>query len=311
MSQNAFEKCKKEILSNLENSDDFGIDEALDLVDNYNLSTEELDAVFDIIRGTEMDETTFAPVKSELQLLFEKYCVKLQRRRRYYKEDLTTRDYALANTTPYSMMFKDFYSNKRSWVALLIDLTNYLCSKNIKSQNELICFHTEWTKADFFSVEKRTNHKLLHNGLFLNCNHTALHACWLIQDLLNFFDIDTNEVEFYIHRSVRNEPQELRVVLENEFKKDFKEFLMVKHDKNDELAEKIISNIEKVLNPKLLNISSTYSNFFMFDDYIMYLNYAGKFEKIIDNDLRIAYKNKQIIKRYLFYLREFYKQSGY
>lgn len=311
MSQKAFEKCKKEILSNLENSNDFGIDEALDLVDNYNLSTEELDAIFEIIRGTKIDEITFIPVKSDLQLLFEKYCVKLQRRRRYYKEDLTTRDYTLAHTTPYCMMFRDFCSNKHSWGDLLIDLTNYLCSKSIKSLNELIYFHTEWTKQDIFLVEKRTNHKLLHNGLFLNCNHSALHACWLIQDLLNFFCINTNEVEFYIHRAVTNEPRELRVLLENEFKKEFKEFLMVKHDKTDELAEKIINNIEKVMNPRLSKISSTYSNFFMFDDYIMYLNYAGKFEKIIDGDLRIVYKNKQIIKRYLCYLREFYKQSGY
>ena len=311
MSAKAFEKCKKEILEIKNREEEFSIDVALDLVDNYNLSTEELDAVFELIRNDDTDVDDVVPVKSDIQELYEKYNVTLYRRKRIYKEDLATRDYMLSNTTPYFFVYKDFICKSHAWGELLVNLANYLDYSISKSLDELTNFHTKWSKQDIYSYSKKTNHKLLSNGLFLNCNHTALHACWLVQDILEFYGIDTSLVDFRIHRSFTNEPKELRERLTQEFIKEFSDFLVNKYDKTEESVKKILSNIQNVMNPKLEEISAAYPDFFMFDDYMILYNYASKFEEKVNADLKMPEKNKAIFRRYLDYLKEYYRTHGY
>lgn len=311
MSNKAFEKCKKEIIETINSTKEFDIDDVLELVDNFDLSTEELDAIFDIIRNPDSDLESVAPEKSELQQLYEKYNVTLHRKKRIYKVNLDTRDFALFNSTPYLLTYNDFASQHHSWGNLLLDFVNYLEYNDPKKAEYLLGFNTDWSKQDIFSDRKKTNYKKLLNGLYLNCNHTALHSCWLLQDIIGLYDIDTNDVNLYIHRGNDCEPKELIEKIQNEVKLDFKKFLIDKHNKSEINAQKIISNIDIAMNPKLKELSSTYTNFFMFDDYVMLYNYSIKFESKIDENLRIPQKNKMIFKRYLSYLKEYYKLNGY
>ena len=76
-----------------------------------------------------------------------------------------------------------------------------------------------------FSFEARTNFKLLKSGVYINCNHTALHACWFLQDLLDFFGIDKSTVSFLIHRPSSAEPKKVKDYVEKRFKKNFAEFI--------------------------------------------------------------------------------------
>lgn len=120
-----------------------------------------------------------------------------------------------------------------------------------------------------------------------------------------------NDVNLYIHRGNDCEPKELIEKIQNEVKQNFRKFLIDTHNKSEINAQKIISNIDTAMNPKLKELSSTYTNFFMFDDYVMLYNYSIRFESKIDENLRIPQKNKIIFKRYLSYLKEFYKLNGY
>ena len=101
-------KSVKEIIETINSTKDFDIDDVLDLVDNFDLSTEELDAIFDIIRNPDSDLESVTPEKSELQQLYEKYNVTLHRKKRIYKVNLNIRDFALFNSTPYLLTYNDF-----------------------------------------------------------------------------------------------------------------------------------------------------------------------------------------------------------
>ena len=159
MSNKAFEKCKKEIIETINSTKDFDIDDVLDLVDNFDLSTEELDAIFDIIRNPDSDLESVTPEKSELQQLYEKYNVTLHRKKRIYKVNLDIRDFALFNSTPYLLTYHDFVSHHHSWGNLLLDFVNYLEYNNPQKLEYLLSFNTDWSKQEIFSDRKKTNHK--------------------------------------------------------------------------------------------------------------------------------------------------------
>ncbi len=311
MSNKDFEICKQEIIEKKENNI-FDMSCVFGLIDKYSLTNEELGLLIEIAKGNEDAELySNAQNKSELEKLYEKYNVTLVRKKRIYKENLVKRDYNLSDAVPYSFKFREFVSNTHSWGNLLYDMVEYFNYLYKFELRKLLNFSVSWSKQDIFSVDKKVNSKQLSNGLFLNCNHTALHSCWLIQDLLEFYDIDTDEVELYVHKSWENEPKEIVKIVEAEFKKSFASFLMTNYSKPYNKAEQIINNIENSMNPKLRDISRTYSNFFLFDDYAVLANYITKFKQSIESNFKIPEKNKIIYNRYLLYLSEYYKKNGY
>lgn len=173
--------------------------------------------------------------------------------------------------------------------------------------DKILEFRCTWSKTQMFTVEKKTNYKPIKHGYYINCNHTALHACWFLQDILDFFHVDKATVSFLIHRPSSAEPKKVKEYVKQRFKRNFAEYIKISYNKSDEYADKVISVIEKYLNPMLLKISKSYTNLFLFDDNATMSNYIKKIIEMIDSNWRMEEKSKKVLKKYLNYIVSFYK----
>jgi hypothetical protein len=281
-----------------EDKKDIVNDDTLDNVDEQQAALEELVAQTLLVE-------LFNAKKAEV---FEN--VVFEGKRRYYIEDLTERDYSLENTTPYQLDILGHAIEEHSWGNLLCKTAELLLKLFPEYQvKKILDFQCQWSKAKMFSLEQRTNFKPIAGGLYVNCNHTALHACWFLQDLLDFFGIDKSSVSFLIHRPSSAEPQKVKDYVEKRFKRNFAVFIKMRYDKSDEYTEKVISRIEKYLNPMLVKISKSYTNFFLFDDLSILANYTKKVRELINGNYKYDEKTKKILNKYLDYLVKFYKEK--
>lgn len=227
--------------------------------------------------------------------------------RRNYLENLTERDYSLEGCTPYQIYIDSVVLEDGSWGDMLCKLASYLLDTYPTKKADIEQFRVHWTKVVIFSSEKKTNFKPICTDLFLNCNHTALHSCWLIQDLLDFFGIDKSSVKFLIHRPNYAERQELKDYIEKEFKRGFSNYICAVLNNPSEYANKVIRNIDKYINPIFSGISKSYPNCFLFDDVNSVSNYFKKVKTIISGNLKYEEKVRKILCKYLDFLLYFYK----
>ena len=228
-------------------------------------------------------------------------------KKRYYVEDLAKRDFTLENTTPHLLKIDDYDFVENAWVEMVRNLTAYLILKYPNKKSKISNFKTEWSKSNIFSTTPRTNFKQLDENLYVNCNHTALHSCWLIQDLLDFFEVDKSKIYFLIHRTPYAEPDDARKYFISKFKEEFALYLSMSQNKSKENIDKITSNIEKYMDPIRAKLSKSYDSLMLFEDNLSFTNYAIKFMKYIDFDSRMNDKAKMTMRRYIGYLKEFYK----
>ena len=228
-------------------------------------------------------------------------------KKKYYVEDLTKRDFTLENTTPHLLKIDDYDFVENAWVEMIRNLTAYLILKYPNKKSEISNFKIEWSKSNVFSTTPRTNFKQLDENLYVNCNHTALHSCWLIQDLLDFFGVDKSKIYFLIHRTPYAEPDDARKYFISKFKEEFALYLSISQNKSKENIDKITFNIEKYMDPIQAKLSRSYNSLMLFEDNLSFTNYAIKFMKYIDSDSRMNDKAKMTMRRYIGYLKEYYK----
>ncbi len=228
-------------------------------------------------------------------------------KKRYYLEDLSQRDYKLENTTPYQIEILGNFIEEHSWGNLLCKVSALLLELFPDYVHTVVDFRCPWSKMVIFSKENKTNFKSISNGLFLNCNHTALHSCWLLQDILDYFKVDKSTVRLLIHRPCGAEPKHVKEYIEKRFKQGFLDFLCINYGKTTEQAQKVIDNIDKYLNPMLSKISKSYNNLFLFDDKNIMYNYVKQLREVIEQRTNIENKVKHILNKYLDYLVEYYK----
>lgn len=229
-------------------------------------------------------------------------------KKRFYIEDLTQRDYLLENTTPYQLEVLGLVFNEHAWGNLLCKVSNSLLDKFPDYCSRIFDFRCQWSKQIMFSNEQKTNYKVVREGIFVNVNHTALHSCWFLQDLLDYFNIDKASTVFLIHRPSGAEPQRVKEYIEKRFKRNFASFLVEHYNKSMEYAEnKVIKIIETYLNPMLKRISKSYDNFFLFDDNATMSNYVKKVREIITKSIKYEDNAKKVLNKYLDYLVNYYK----
>ena len=157
-----------------------------------------------------------------------------------------------------------------------------------------------------YSREKKTNYKVLTEDLFINVNHTALHSCWFLQDLLDYFKVDRSTVRFLIHRPSGAEPENVKEYILNRSKKDFIVYLKENHQLTEEAAQSIVNLIDKHLNPLLCKVSKSYTNFFLFDSNTTLYNYIKRVkEKILASGYEE--KAKKLLIAVLEYIVKYYK----
>lgn len=226
--------------------------------------------------------------------------------RRYYIQDLTERSYSLENCTPYQLEVCGTVIEDRAWGALICKTTQFLLSKYPDKEASILSFNVDWSKQEIFTKNPKTNSKLVKQNLYINCNHTALHSCWLLQQLLEYFCIDKADVRLLIHKPCGAEPEKVREYIVKRFKVGFTDFLVSKYRKTEDKAKKVLDIIEKYLNPMLTKMSKTYTNFFLFDDKYILANYVKNLAEKIRSNLLYKEKVRLTLCKYLDYIKEYY-----
>lgn len=135
--------------------------------------------------------------------------------RQYYREDLTERDYSLENTTPHRLILRGYVIGENAWGNLLVRAADLLLALCPEKEDGIMEFHCPWTNAVMVLHAPKTSYKPFCGGkYYLNCNHTALHSCWALQDLLDFFGEDKAAAELLIHRPCARNRRSLRRILQ-------------------------------------------------------------------------------------------------
>jgi len=225
---------------------------------------------------------------------------------RYYIENLQVRSYSLENTTPYKINILENVIIDSSWSGLLCRVTTLLLSLFPEKKEDVYSFKCGWTRSLIFSRSIKTHFKPLGKDLYLNCNHTAVHSCWLLQDLLDFFDIDKSKVLFLIHRPCGAEKEELKQYFKSIFVRGFVYFLVNDKGKDLDRARKIVNVINKHLNPILRGISKSYTDLFLLNNNLTVLGYSKKVKEKLLTIPKYSNDNKKILCRYLDYLVIYY-----
>lgn len=235
------------------------------------------------------------------------YDVIFENKRRYYVEDLSDRDYFLENTTPYLLNVDEYEIKESAWGEMIRNLAAYLIEQNPSYKKDIYEYRTPWSKSPMFSMDERTNFKQIDKKIYINCNHTALHSCWFIQDLLDYFKVDLKRVKLLIHRPCAAEPEAVKEYVLEKVKREFSVYLSTVESLDDEEINIVISNIENVINLELKEFSKSYDNFFLFDDLNTLYNYVDKCIKRINKSKDYDEDNKEILIYCLNCLLNFYR----
>lgn len=231
-------------------------------------------------------------------------------KKRYYVESLNEKTFDLEHTTPFRLYYNHDVIEENSWGNFLCKIVNLLASQSPIDRDTLLSFRVSWSQTSIFSSNPKTNSKLLDNGLYINCNHTAQHSCWLVKDLLALWNVDISRALLLIHRPSAAEHPEIRNLIKNQVCFDFDNWLQTKHNKSPESFAQTLAYFEKVHNPTLRKISNSYIDFFLFDEHTSAYNYAKSVEKHIRARVSKV-STQEVLIDSLELLLKYYKEMKY
>lgn len=240
----------------------------------------------------------------------EKYNLIIDGKRRLYNYPLPERLYNLEHTAPETLSIGGDILNASSWGELICKTVICLMSLHPKKKEELLEYKTEWSSSNIFSDKKRINHVEILSGLFVNLNHTALHYCWLVIDLLAYFNINYSACELIIHRMPKAEPVEIRDYIRKQVKEEFSVYLSRHKLFSKEKIVKVIRNID-YLNSYFSKRRSGYDDLYLFDDALMFATMKSKFIPEFASKTNDFTKYSELAKKYLDYLSDYYRDCGY
>ena len=200
---------------------------------------------------------------------------------RYYKEDLHKRDFFLENCTPYyfKIGYDEFIDSR--WTGMLQQICDYLIEEYDYDEEKLLSFSVEWSKQKIFIKESNNHgHYKLKNGLYINANHTAVHCCWLLQDILNFFGVNLNECTLLIKKKPISELKEVKEYYKKMVKGMFCEYLIQDMEKDKEFYDKCINVLDK-MDVLFSRGFKTFESIYLIDDPTTYSALKSKFIKYI------------------------------
>ena len=254
-----------------------------------------------------------------------KYGIRTDGLKRIYTQYTYNRRFDMTSTTPVSLImyvdpewgktipFKMSFTgnpvlktiNANSWSGLLTELVLMLQKNNPKPKEELLSLKFDWTDTQLFRETKDIVNCLeLDNGLYFSFNYSANHSSWVIDELLQLYDI--NLAVLLIHRPPFSEPKEVVTEIKQMRIEQFKNYLSSDCGLDEEKADKIINSVNNAFNKVLVKSGWSYNDFFLFDDTKILATYKSKFIKELPyvtswNDKQIKTAN-----RYLDYLTDFY-----
>lgn len=238
-----------------------------------------------------------------------KYGIVFEGFQRFYELNVGERLFDLEYTTPHTFLVGGQSFSCSSWSELLTTVVKYFLDIFPEKMPEITNFKTNWSSASIFFTDKRTNSCEIGSGFFLNINHTALHSCWLLYDLLNWFGIPFSSCRLIVHRMPKAEPEPVRNEIKKNFLAGFSDFLKWKKLIAPANILVILKNVE-YLETKYCQIRgarSGYDSLYLFDEPNMYSAAKSKFYVDLKNKV-FPGKDKQLgmAKRYLDYLTEYY-----
>lgn len=241
--------------------------------------------------------------------MFEEYGMVIIDGKRFYNVDLKVRSYDVEYSAPYYLHIGSKLLQKNSWSNLILELVKFLNALIPKTKEELLAIKNDWGKQEVFSADIKANYKKLNDEIYINCNHTAVHALWTIQLLLKEWGVPLDGCGMLIRRYPKSEKPEVLKYYEDKNKKDFEEYLSSVKRFSKEKAIKIIDFLENVNNkicPCLFK-KSGFDNIFVLEDMAVY----SKMKYDILNYLNAKYLDKPIIKKNgdiaMGLLREYYR----
>jgi len=239
----------------------------------------------------------------------EKYNIRYVGAKRLYKVDLYNRNYDFEFSSPYALKIGSYSKKIGSYNNLIFWEAKLLNQISPKSKEELLSIKNDWGKQKVFSTIKKSNFMKFDEGLFINVNHTSIHAIWTIQLFLNEWNIDLSTCELYIHKMPKGEKEDVIKYYESKTIDDFRTYINETHldsKKNLDYIVSVLANINRTICPKLFE-NKGYNNILAIDNYSIFLTL--KKEIILDLE-NMDYKNKNVLKNYLISLKlldEFYK----
>lgn len=228
-------------------------------------------------------------------------------REHYYRQPLNERTFDLLYCTPYSFKAFDREIYESSWTKLLPAIMELFLEFKPCPNDKLLKFKRDWTVVPLFSSEKRVNHVLLSNGLYMNVNCSSTHSVWNIMALLKFLKISHKVCKLIIHRPCGAEPDSVTHRYSYVVKDQFGFFLKYKKRLDEATVQTIIKNIDFMSKRYLSEISKAYNNLFLFYNYANYCSYSGKLWASLSGNPTIKNNVKKAMEQCLKYLSEFYK----
>ena len=230
--------------------------------------------------------------------------------KRFYKIDITIKRYDLENTTPYLFRMGKYEIKNNSWGGMLYEIACLLNKIDPKSRDELLMIKADWGKQSVFSVENKTNFKIFQHGLYINLNHTSIHAMWTIQLLLNEWMIPLENCEMYIHRMPKAERAEVIEYYTKKTISGMETHLGLTTSLSKDAIEKYINLLREInekLCPKVFN-NSGYNNIFVIDEFYLFETMRKK----LVNRINVVFSDKVYVRKNaqqaLEYLRQYYKR---
>ena len=241
--------------------------------------------------------------ESELE---QKYKIVYVNKQRYYYQDLAERDHSLECTTPFSLDTGSKCFLETSWKQLLIEVISSYLKDDPSKKDALIKYRMFWNGKYPFSDKPGKYYNDVGEGVYLYCNQTALHACWILREILEIFGVELKKCQFIVHRTPFAEPFECRKFYAEKTRNTFKYYYtqLLKH--SEDRAEQVLRNIDK-LNKILPQFSKSYFNFYLIDNNTVYASYKLKFLDYLRYDLKADDKNVRLADKYLTILGDFYK----
>ena len=232
-------------------------------------------------------------INKDLEIIFTKYNVIQLKTKRYYIQDLFSRAYDLENTYPYLFFLgNEIFDGDSAWLRLLVKIVKYLQNNKRIPLHVLYNYRVEWSNAQIFGFNKFiTNSQKITEDLYMTTNFTGNHALWLLQDLLDLYDVPREECALFIHRSAWSEPKEVQDIVIKTVKDAFIEYLRDVKDKDGKTIERIIKGMD-VINGVMSKISKSYGNFYLIDNTTYISNSKAKL--FTDYPRFIEWNNSQV-----------------
>lgn len=143
-------------------------------------------------------------------------------------------------------------------------------------------------------------------GLWLNTNYTSTHGVWLIQDLLNYFDISLSQCELIMRIPSMSEPT---TIAEHYRIKATNAFIRYLKDENldDKSIKRVLNGIE-YFNKILVKMNCGYNNYYLMDSKTTLSLVKSKMFKYAEKYCIFNERQTELAHKFLDYFTKFFKE---